>query len=116
MISSLDTTPQNIAASRQIAKIEKREKEMLKHVMTGVNSASDLIDNLYGAFSHQVLKSGTNLQPLRKDITAQKMLAEQSFQLLQNAVDSDEKVANNLIEETKSVARKLEQQIDGRTG
>merc|ERR1719160_213824 len=103
MISSLDTTPQNIAASRQIAKIEKREKEMLKHVMTGVNSASDLIDNLYSAFSHQVLKSGTNLQPLRKDITAQKMLAEQSFQLLQNAVDSDEKVANNLIEETKSV-------------
>ena len=41
---------------------------------------------------------------LRKDITAQKMLAEQSFQLLQNAVDSDEKVANNLIEETKSAA------------
>ena len=28
MISALDTTPQNIAASRQIAKIERREKEM----------------------------------------------------------------------------------------
>ena len=38
----------------EIIKIEKREKEMLKHVMTGVNSASDLIDNLYAAFSHQV--------------------------------------------------------------
>lgn len=114
LIQALDTTSQNVAASRNLFKLQKHKDDMMSRLKEGVASAADLIDNLFAAFSQQVQTGATELVPLRDVVQGQKDLATMSMQMLETAVDNDEKVVEDLIIEANSVAEELEKHVGAR--
>merc|ERR1719482_492874 len=114
LIQALDTTSQNVAASRNLYKLQKHKDDMMSRLKDGVASAADLIDNLFAAFSQQVQTGATELVPLRDVVQGQKDLAHMSMNMLETAVDNDEKVVEDLIIEANDVATELEKHVGAR--
>jgi hypothetical protein len=114
LLSSLDTTAEKNTATRRIESLFGLRKGMLGKTASSVGKNTDMIDDLFSKFSKELQDSAQLLVPLRTDVSDQKDLAKAEFDTLTTAVEGDESVAQELIDQAGDVANELNKHMSAR--